>query len=303
MLRRHAQTEGSRAPYKPLTLLWALGRIWSDPTTSRLVPFEVIRDGVRPLLVQFGGPRGASANPVNPIWRLQSDAQGSLWQCRSTRPVILSQAGTPPPSELLETEACFGFSESVFALLQGDVVLRLEAGFVLAEQVCPTSLWSELFEATSIPCDDVDRPLVLPITSRRTRQIASRLARSPRFRSEVLDAYRGRCAVCGTSPQLGARRFGLEAAHIRWVTEEGPDSVSNGLALCVMHHRGLDRGAFTLSENLRIEVSPRLLRPEDAATDHFWRYDGASLEVPDRLDHRPLRDHVDWHRREVFAAV
>lgn len=300
-LRRHSRP-GGRAPYKPLTMLWAIGRIWAGQTSSRLVPFEEIRAGVKPLLLQFGGPIGPSTNPVNPIWRLQFDANGQLWECRTTRPAIVSREGSPSVGELIATEAHFGLSASLFAMLVNDPILRLEVGYVLAEQVCPPTLWPELFEATGIPFEDSGSPVILPITATRTRLISSRPSRDPRFRTAVLEAYGRRCAVCGTSPQLGNTRFGIEAAHIRWVAEDGPDAISNGLALCVMHHRGLDRGAFTLHEDLRVRVSPRLVRSDDDSRDHFWRFDGQCLGLPDREVDRPLREHVDWHRREVFAA-
>ena len=301
-LRRHVGTVGGRAPYKPLTLLWAIGRIWTEPQSPRLMSFEAVRDGLKPLLQQFGGPRGSSTKPVNPIWRLQFDAGGSIWECRSTRQVLLGADENPIVSELRATDARFGFTETVHARLSMDPVLRMEAAFVLAEQVCPSSLWTELFDAAGIPCEGSDAPMIIPISSQRTRQIAMRLSRSPQFRGAVLDAYRGRCAVCGASPQLGDRRFGIEAAHIRWVAEDGPDAVSNGIALCVMHHRGLDRGAFTLTDRLHVEVSPRLIKPHDEGSDLFWRFEGSRLDLPEQSDHRPLSDHVDWHRREVFAA-
>jgi len=301
-LRRHARRDGGRAPYKPLTLLWAVGRLWSDPLTPRLVPFEAVRNGVKPLLLQFGGPQGSTASPVDPIWRLQFDAGGSIWECRSARRVLVGADGTPIISELRHASASFGFTEAVHVSLSADPVLRMEATFVLAEQVCPPSLWTDLFDAAGIPCGESDGLVGIPISTHRTRQIAMRLSRSPQFRGAVLDAYQGRCAVCGTSPRLGDKRFGIEAAHIRWVTEDGPDAVSNGIALCVMHHRGLDRGAFTLDDQLQVEVSPRMVKEAARDSDLFWRYQGVKLELPERSDHRPHSAHVDWHRREVFAT-
>jgi predicted restriction endonuclease len=38
-------------------------------------------------------------------------------------------------------------------------------------------------------------------------------------------------------------------AH-RW----GPDAEINGLALCTLHHKLFDRGAFTLADDLKIMV-------------------------------------------------
>ena len=47
----------------------------------------------------------------------------------------------------------------------------------------------------------------------------------------------------------------LEAAHIKWRQAGGPDLEVNGLALCSLHHKLFDRGAFTLSNQLVILVS------------------------------------------------
>jgi len=60
--------------------------------------------------------------------------------------------------------------------------------------------------------------------------------RDPSFRKSVLEAYANRCCVCG-------RALGLvEAAHIIPHAEPGsPNSVENGLALCVEHHRLYDQ--------------------------------------------------------------
>ena len=60
-------------------------------------------------------------------------------------------------------------------------------------------------------------------------------ARDPKFRDAVMQAYNGRCCVCGR--QLGL----VQAAHI--VPHSQPDSVDhlrNGLALCIEHHRMYD---------------------------------------------------------------
>ena len=40
--------------------------------------------------------------------------------------------------------------------------------------------------------------------------------------------------------------MGIEAAHIRWFNLCGPDVPDNGLALCALHYKLLDRGALGL---------------------------------------------------------
>jgi putative restriction endonuclease len=286
-----------RAPYKPLTLLWAIGRLWRDPDAARLVPFDQVRQELSELIGQFRAGGNGPVNVINPLWRLQSD--GDLWEVRTSRPPVIGADGIPTSGELQNTGAMCGLTEHAHQLLRDDVPLRLQAGQLLAEQVCPATIWDDLFAAVGIPYDGSPAPAVVPMSSTRTREMATRLSRCHRFRVEVMNAYDYRCAVCGASPRVGERRFGVEAAHIQWVTEAGPDEVCNGLALCVMHHRGLDRGAFTLDSERMVRVSPSLA--QDAA-DQFWQFDGKPIARPARREHHPVDSYIDWHRREVFVA-
>lgn len=38
--------------------------------------------------------------------------------------------------------------------------------------------------------------------------------------------------------------MGLEAAHVQWHSQNGSDDVSNGLALCSLHHTLFDLGVL-----------------------------------------------------------
>ncbi len=62
----------------------------------------------------------------------------------------------------------------------------------------------------------------------------------------MLLAYQYRCGVCGHDLRLGSQTIGLEAAHIKWFQAQGPDIVPNGLALCSLHHKIFDLGAFAI---------------------------------------------------------
>ena len=67
----------------------------------------------------------------------------------------------------------------------------------------------------------------------RERQIlsGSLAIRSPIFRKLVLNAYDERCAFTGLKFINGGGRAEVEAAHIRAVEHNGPDSIQNGIAL------------------------------------------------------------------------
>lgn len=300
---RRATIAGQRAPYKPLTLLWALGRMSQEGMPDRLISFTQARDETSPLFGVFGRGGDHQVNPINPLWRLQNDCDGLLWECSTTAPAILTAEGIPSATELTRLSAKFGLSAAAFDLLKSDAELRIQSAHLLAAQVCPPDIWEDLFEAVRLPFDASADHLSFPISSSRTREVAHRVRRDPRFRAIVLDVYDGRCAICGTRPKVADRPFGIEAAHIRWVTENGPDEIRNGLALCVMHHRGLDRGAFTLTDAMKVEVSPYLERPNGSEVDNFWGFAGADIALPARTTHQPLREFVDWHRREVFRST
>ena len=58
---------------------------------------------------------------------------------------------------------------------------------------------------------------------RRGRKVREYTPRDPRFRRDVLEAYDERRAVCEYNIRFGDRLLGLEAAHIRWHSNDGRD--------------------------------------------------------------------------------
>jgi putative restriction endonuclease len=114
-------------------------------------------------------------------------------------------------------------------------------------------------------------------------------------------AYEYRCAVCGFDVRLGSVAIALDAAHIRWHQAGGPDEEANGLALCVLHHKTFDLGAFTLSPEGVLLVSDQVHGGE-GFQETLLCHHGGHVRPPQRLEWRPHPDHLDWHRREVFKG-
>ena len=134
-----------------------------------------------------------------------------------------------------------------------------------------------------------------------TLQSPDRHRRNPNFRANILKAYEYRCAVCGFDVKLRNQPVALEAAHIKWHQAGGPDLEVNGLALCSLHHKLFDRGAFALSKHLEILVS------DDAygsAGFQEWlmRFHGQKLNFPQRQTYYPSENFTGWHVREVFQG-
>lgn len=79
-----------------------------------------------------------------------------------------------------------------------------------------------------------------------------RALRALDFSARVLSAYGHRCAMCGVQLKL------LEGAHILPVPEpESTDETSNGISLCVLHHRAYDRSLVTFDPDYAIQVSTK----------------------------------------------
>jgi putative restriction endonuclease len=91
----------------------------------------------------------------------------------------------------------------------------------------------------------------------------------------------------------------LEAAHIKWHQAGGPNEIKNGLALCAIHHKALDRGAIGLSEDRTILVSCEL-HGQSWVMEWFEKFKGNKLRNPTRLEWQPAKEFIRWHTEQVF---
>ena len=276
-----------RAPHKPLLLLTALARFADG--TERL-HFTEVEAPLRALLRDFG-PVGSDKNPHPPFWRLQS---GGVWTVEPTDGVVLTSSGDPTLTSLRAVDPAGRFPDDVAALLRAQPALIGEIAASLLDAHFPATLHDDILAAVGLDLD-------AGRSERRRRR------RDPGFRDAVLRAYGYRCAVCGFETRVGHQLVGIDAAHVRWhqAGGAGVNDVSNGVALCVLHHRLLDRGAFTLtptsSHERVVEVS------EDAHGGpgfKTWLLDfhGRAIAAPVRTADRVAEPSAAWHRREVFRG-
>jgi len=138
-----------------------------------------------------------------------------------------------------------------------------------------------------------------PFEQERTRVIAltSRPARNRLFRHMVLRAYDKKCAITGLKLINGGARAEVDAAHIRPVEHNGPDILSNGIALSGTAHWMFDRGLIGLSDTLEILISRHVNDPESVRA--LINPTGKAL-VPHRLIERPHPRFLQWHRENCF---
>ncbi len=117
------------------------------------------------------------------------------------------------------------------------------------------------------------------VTTQARRRVHQRA-----FRERVLRAYRRQCALC----HLKHSEL-LDAAHILPDAEEGEPVVSNGLALCRLHHGAFDRFFVGVRPDYVIQVRPDILEEEDGPTlkHAIQGLHGQSINVPRRREDRP----------------
>ena len=273
---------GQRAPHKPLLALLALGR-WQRGETAD-VSFDKLVGPLTELLKEFGPPR-QSYHPEYPFWRLQNDG---VWAVHATGALKARQGNTDPPkSELLAHDARGGFSADVQAALRSEPTLAPEIATRLLVSHFPESIHPDILAAVGLSLD---------------ADLQAARKRDPQFRRRVLTAYEYRCAVCGFDVRLGTVSIALDAAHIRWHQAGGPSEESNGLALCVLHHKTFDLGAFTINPEGVLLVSDQAHGTE-GFHQALLRHHGGRIAQPQRPVWKPALEHLDWHAREVFRGA
>jgi putative restriction endonuclease len=136
------------------------------------------------------------------------------------------------------------------------------------------------------------------------RRYAERLVRERLhqrlFRSRVLVAYEQQCALCRLRhPRL------LDAAHIRTDAQGGDPVVTNGVAMCAIHHRAFDAHVLTVRPDYRIEISPMVLEEHDGPTlQHALQaLHEQSISLPRHRADRPDQDLLAERLERFRAAV
>lgn len=123
------------------------------------------------------------------------------------------------------------------------------------------------------------------------------------FRERVLEAYRRQCAFC----RLRHEEL-LDAAHIIPDTApEGEPVVTNGLALCNLHHVAFDRFFIGVRPDYIIEIRPDILLEGDGPTlrHAIQGLHKQRIVLPTRAIHRPdpalLAKRYDQYRENAIT--
>jgi putative restriction endonuclease len=133
----------------------------------------------------------------------------------------------------------------------------------------------------------------------RVAFLTSRIVRDRIFRRIVLRAYDACCAMTSLKLINGSGRAEVEAAHIRPVDANGPDVVSNGLALSGTAHWMFDRGLISITDDHEIMISRHV---NDTAGVRAMINKTGRILPPSRAVDQPHPHFLRWHRENCFKA-
>ena len=140
-------------------------------------------------------------------------------------------------------------------------------------------------------------PFMFDDPRERVVAFTNRIVRDRVFRRKVLAAYDSRCAITGLKLINGGGRAEVQAAHIKPVEANGPDIITNGIALSGTAHWMFDRGLISLADDLEVLVS-RQVNDVDGVWGLVNRTRRAA--VPGNPAHRPHPSYLAWHRGQCF---
>ena len=147
--------------------------------------------------------------------------------------------------------------------------------FVVALDEAMETAWQQEVLLTA-PDEVRRREYALGVIRRRLHQ--------PDFRRRVLLAYERQCAIC----RLRHAEL-LDAAHIKEDADGGEPVVTNGIAMCAIHHRAFDALVLGVTPKYAVEVRKDILEEEDGPTllHALQGVHGTTLVLPTRTVQRP----------------
>lgn len=129
-----------------------------------------------------------------------------------------------------------------------------------------------------------------PVERAYRQVVVDQRLHQPKFRARVLTAYATQCTVCHFKhAEL------LDAAHILGDRHaRGDATVTNGMAMCKIHHAAYDRNFLGVTPDYEIRIDTELLNEVDGPMLRYGLQEmhGKQIIVPKRASERPDRERL-----------
>ncbi len=138
-----------------------------------------------------------------------------------------------------------------------------------------------------------------PLVRAYAQRVVSERLHQPAFRDRVLLAYEDACALC----RLRHREL-LDAAHVLPDSEGGEPVVTNGIAMCKIHHAAYDADIFGITPKYRVGVRSDVMEEVDGPTLRYalQGINGQEIQLPRRRAARPDPDLLEIRWSKFRAA-
>ena len=280
-INRHKRG-GKFSPHKPLLLLYALARLKNEKIEC--LTFRETEKFVKPLFRTFGSKKAKKGSVNFPYSRLAND-HGQFWW---VDPHEKNTSGDLRRAEAYERNLRAGFTTDMLRAFKENPKLIDSVACKLLEQNFSLNLHRDILDSVGL------------YNLQYELEAIYRMNHDHNFRYIVLDAYSEQCAICYCDIKMNGMPLALEAAHIMMQAAGGPDKVTNGIALCVMHHKLFNLGIMTVDEDMNINVFE--------SVDGDWvkklndEFHHKPISLPRSCDKVPDSQYIRWHNEEVFKG-
>ena len=213
--------------------MWLFGQFAA--TGSSTASYLQTEEPVSQLINDFGppvaSPAAARQRAAMPFVHLERD----LWDLRDAAGQEIAPDAPERRAWLLDRGSVGRLRAPVKRLLADPKTLAAAARLLLDLHFTP--ILAELI-CTAV---DLDVPALDLAGNGGATQAARLRPRRRGFPEEVLCAYAYQCAMCGFDGALGRYPVvGIEAAHVRWYSQQGPDELPNALTQATATDGGRD---------------------------------------------------------------
>jgi putative restriction endonuclease len=264
--------------HKPLLLLLTISEIYKGH--KNLFLFDDIESELAGLISKYGLKNTNKINAQYPFIYLATNSD--IWTCSKDKSELIY----PDAASRKEILDCIGSFKSGFYnfLLIPDNALKTIQ--LLLNQYWPDAYHTDILNDIGI----FDFNLI---------KQADKQNRGKKFIENVLDAYERKCAICHQSIRLGDSLIGIDACHLKPIQHYGEDLISNGLALCKMHHWALDRGAISINNDMKLLVSPKL--NGNKLSEYFTEFNNVSIFQPRNIEFSLSKSNIKYHYEYIFV--
>jgi putative restriction endonuclease len=266
--------------HKPLLLLLTIADTINGHANTFL--FKDVEQPLKDLLAKYGLKNTKQYRPDYPFVYLSSSP--AIWKCSLDKD-NLNNPRSVTRAKTIDSYA--KFESGFYAFLKREDHAKRIVMQLLSEY------WPEAYH------EDILRDIGLLGSMQEYLSIEQQKQKRGRlFVEEVLDNYERQCAICKQSIRLGDSLIGIDACHIKPIQHYGADNITNGIALCKMHHWALDRGAISISDDFELLISPKL--NGSRINELFYDFLRNEIFLPRNLSNRPEKENLGYHRKYIF---